>query len=76
VPVRLAYHAAVDILLVLIVILVVVLMWRGPKNLPEIGRVFGRGVKEARSEAREIQSDLRGHGDEDRSTQTDDAPRA
>jgi TatA/E family protein of Tat protein translocase len=65
----------VDILLILIVILVVVLMWRGPKNLPEIGRVFGRGVKEARSEAREIQSDLRGHDEPDGRT-TDDTPRA
>ena len=39
-----------DLLLVLIVILVIVLILRGPKTLPEIGRMFGRGVREAREE--------------------------
>lgn len=39
-----------DILLVLIVVLVVVLVWRGPKTLPKLGNAFGRGVKEARRE--------------------------
>ena len=39
-----------DVLLVLIVILVIVLVIRGPKTLPEIGRMFGRGVREAREE--------------------------
>lgn len=39
-----------DTLAVLLVILVVVLVWRGPKNLPEIGRMLGRGVRSARTE--------------------------
>jgi Sec-independent protein translocase protein TatA len=39
-----------DLLLVLIVVLILVLIWRGPKTLPEIGRMFGRGVREARAE--------------------------
>jgi Sec-independent protein translocase protein TatA len=39
-----------DIILVLIVVLVVVLLWRGPKTLPKLGAAFGRGVKEARRE--------------------------
>jgi Sec-independent protein translocase protein TatA len=43
-----------DILVVLIVVLIVVLVWRGPRTLPEIGRVFGRGVRAARDEARDI----------------------
>ena len=46
-----------DILLVLIVILILVLIWRGPKTLPEIGRMFGRGVREARIEANKLRSD-------------------
>ena len=45
-----------DILLVLIVILVLVVIWRGPKTIPEIGRVFGRGVREARVEANKLRS--------------------
>ena len=45
-----------DLLLVLIVILVLVLIWRGPKTLPELGRMFGRGVREARIEAGKLRS--------------------
>lgn len=45
-----------DLLVVLIVILIIVLIWRGPKTLPEIGRMFGRGVREARIEASKMTS--------------------
>jgi Sec-independent protein translocase protein TatA len=45
-----------DLLLVLIVILILVLIWRGPKTLPELGRMFGRGVREARIEAGKLRS--------------------
>ena len=37
-----------DILLVLIVILIVVLIWRGPKMLPQFGEALGKAVKSAR----------------------------
>ena len=40
-----------DFLLVLLVILAVVVIWRGPKTLPKIANALGRGVKEARREA-------------------------
>lgn len=40
--------AIVDILLVLVVLLVVVLIWRGPTMLPKIGESFGRTVKGVR----------------------------
>jgi Sec-independent protein translocase protein TatA len=46
-----------DLLLILIVILVAVIFWRGPKNLPKIGETLGRGVREARREAGEITRD-------------------
>lgn len=39
-----------DVAVVLIVILVLVLLWRGPKTLPRLGEAFGRGVREARKE--------------------------
>lgn len=42
-----------DLLLILVVILVVVLVWRGPRTLPKLGAAFGRGVREVR---REIES--------------------
>jgi len=40
-----------DIGLVLIVILVLVLIWRGPSTLPKLGQALGRGVREARDAA-------------------------
>lgn len=41
-----------DTLAVLVIILVVVVVWRGPKTLPQLGRMLGRGVNEARRELR------------------------
>jgi Sec-independent protein translocase protein TatA len=41
-----------DVLVVLIVVLVIVLIWRGPKTLPSLGAMFGRGVKNVRDEVR------------------------
>ncbi len=46
------YHRAMsDVAIILIAILVVVLVWRGPKTLPELGKALGRGIREARREA-------------------------
>jgi Sec-independent protein translocase protein TatA len=45
-----------DLIVVLIIILIIVVIWRGPKTLPELGRMFGRGVREARAEASKIRS--------------------
>lgn len=42
-----------DLLVILIVILVLVVLWRGPKTLPKLGEALGRGVREARREASE-----------------------
>jgi Sec-independent protein translocase protein TatA len=47
-----------DIGIVLIVILILVLLWRGPKTLPQLGRAFGRGVREAKDEAAKAQADI------------------
>jgi Sec-independent protein translocase protein TatA len=49
------YHPAMPELLgVLVVILILVLMWRGPKTLPRLGEALGRGIREARREASEL----------------------
>jgi Sec-independent protein translocase protein TatA len=40
-----------DLAILLVVVLILVLMWRGPKTLPKIGQAFGRGVKTVRDEA-------------------------
>jgi Sec-independent protein translocase protein TatA len=40
-----------DLLIVLVVILALVLLWRGPKTLPRLGEALGRGVREARNQA-------------------------
>ena len=47
-----------DILIVLIIALIVVVIWRGPKNLPKLGEALGRGVKEARAEATKAQAEI------------------
>ena len=39
-----------DVLVLLIIVLIVVLLWRGPKTLPKLGEALGRGVREARKE--------------------------
>ena len=36
------------------------LVWRGPKTLPSLGKAFGQGVKEARKEIDEIKTDVAG----------------
>ena len=46
-----------DVLLLLIVILVLAVVWRGPKTLPQIGNMLGRGVKATREEVKALQSD-------------------
>jgi Sec-independent protein translocase protein TatA len=48
----------VDVLIVLIVILAIVLVWRGPKILPKWGETLGRGVKATRKEVTDLQDDL------------------
>jgi Sec-independent protein translocase protein TatA len=50
----------VDLLAILIVVLIVVVIWRGPKTIPQIGAMLGRGVRAAREEA----SQIRGERDE------------
>lgn len=48
----------VDLLFVLIIVLVIVLIWRGPKTLPRIGEALGRGVREAKAEATNVQKEI------------------
>ena len=60
---RVGYHpeAMQDLGIILLIVLVIVLVIRGPKTLPQLGAMFGRGIKEARREA----ADLRGKPPED-----------
>jgi Sec-independent protein translocase protein TatA len=46
-----------DFLFVLVVILILVVIWRGPKTLPKIGQALGRGVREARAEAAKLRDE-------------------
>jgi Sec-independent protein translocase protein TatA len=46
-----------DVLVLLIILLVLVVIWRGPRTLPEIGRMLGRGVRNAREEARSMRNE-------------------
>ena len=41
----------------LVVILIVAIIWRGPKTLPQIGALLGRGVRQARTGADRLRSD-------------------
>jgi Sec-independent protein translocase protein TatA len=64
-----------DILLVLIIILIAVLVLRGPKTLPKLGEAFGRGVKEARIEAAKAQAEIQARTASDTpAADTPDAP--
>lgn len=47
----------VDTIVVLVIVLVIVLIWRGPKTLPLLGRAFGQGVREARKEIDGMKTD-------------------
>ena len=57
---RALYHPRMgpDLLLVLIIILVLVVLWRGPKTLPKLGEALGRGVREAKTEATKAQAEI------------------
>jgi Sec-independent protein translocase protein TatA len=46
-----------DLFFVLIIVLILAIIWRGPKTLPQIAAMFGRGVREAKSEAAKMRSD-------------------
>lgn len=59
-----------DLLLILLVILVLVVMWRGPKTLPKLGEALGRGVREARTEAAKAQDEI-----QNRVGSTDEPPK-
>jgi TatA/E family protein of Tat protein translocase len=53
----------VDLIFVLVIILVIVLIWRGPKTLPKIGEALGRGVREAKTEASNVQKEIQSRTD-------------
>jgi Sec-independent protein translocase protein TatA len=53
-----------DLVIVLLVVLAVVLIWRGPKILPKWGETLGRGVKATRKEISEMQDEATKSDDE------------
>ncbi len=58
---RRCYHRAMlgpDTLVILIIILIAVIIWRGPKTLPLIGRAFGQSVRGARKEIEGMKADM------------------
>jgi Sec-independent protein translocase protein TatA len=63
-----------DFLLVLIVILIVVVIWRGPKTLPSLGAAFGRGVREARQEAAKAQAEIQARASDESKPPTEPGP--
>jgi Sec-independent protein translocase protein TatA len=46
-----------DTVVILLVVLAIVLVWRGPRMLPRWGEVLGRGVKAARTRAGDLRRD-------------------
>lgn len=52
-------------MIVLVVVLILALLWRGPKTLPSLGAALGRGIREARREASEISKDSSAPADPD-----------
>ena len=39
-----------DVLIILVIVLVIVLIWQGPKNLPKLGSALGRSISDFRKE--------------------------
>lgn len=62
-----------DVLIILLVILVLVVMWRGPKTLPKLGAALGRGVREAKTEAAKAQTEIQARTSEGTTTPSDDS---
>jgi sec-independent protein translocase protein TatA len=46
-----------DLMIVLIIILILVIMWRGPKTLPQLGEALGRTIREVRKGASEARDE-------------------
>lgn len=46
-----------DVAIVLVIILVLVLLWRGPQTLPRLGEALGQAVRGARRAAEEPEPD-------------------
>lgn len=67
---RIGYDAPVsDVALVLLLLIVLALIWRGPKTLPKLGQALGRGIREARREAQELTGDKEPEPDRERRPQ-------
>ena len=47
-----------DIIIILVIILIAVVVLRGPKTLPKLGEALGRGVKEAKAGAAAAQDEI------------------
>lgn len=62
-----------DLAIVLVVILVLVILWRGPKTLPKLGNALGRGVREAKAEATKVQGEIQARTAGEPIPPTDDA---
>ena len=39
-----------DVLIVVLIVLAIVLIWQGPKNLPKLGSALGRSISDFRKE--------------------------
>ena len=72
------YHHAmpVDIIVVLLIILGIVVILRGPKTLPKWGEAVGQAVRGARTEATKAQSEIQKRLDDPDSTDDDARPSA
>ena len=66
----------VDIIVVLLIILGIVVVLRGPKTLPKWGEALGQAVRGARTEATKAQSEIQKRLDEPGSTDDDTRPSA
>ena len=65
----------VDIIVVLLIILALVLLWRGPKTLPKWGETLGQAVRGVREEADKAQAGIEKRLDEGNEPDGDGSPR-
>lgn len=66
----------VDLFVVLLIILAIVLLWRGPKTLPKWGATLGQAVRGVREEANKAQAGIEERLDEPDRPDGDERPQA
>jgi Sec-independent protein translocase protein TatA len=65
-----------ELIILLLVVLAIVIMWRGPKTLPKWGETLGQAVRGVRDEANKAQTGIEKRLDEGNEPNGDGRPQS